>query len=120
MQDYKLLNVWKKSHNIVLEIYKLTKSFPKEELFGLVGQVRRAAVSIPTNIAEGAGRGSKAEFNRFLQISFGSISELEYELMLSKDLDFINDSDYSKIMILIEEIKKMLSGLIKSIKRSKE
>jgi len=118
MQDYKSLMVWKKSHNIVLEIYKLTKSFPKEELFGLAGQMRRAALSIPTNIAEGAGRGSKADFNRFLQISFGSISELEYELRLSKDLSFISEPDYSRNMILIIEVKKMLSGLIKSIKKS--
>jgi four helix bundle protein len=118
MQDYKSLKVWQKAHQIVINIYKITKLFPKEELFCLVSQIRRAAISIPANIAEGAGRGSRIDFNRFLQISFGSISELEYELMLSNELGYINKDSYKKIEASIEEVKKMLSGLIKSIKKT--
>jgi four helix bundle protein len=118
MQDYKSLKVWQKAHQIVINIYKITKLFPKEELFCLVSQIRRAAISIPANIAEGAGRGSRIDFNRFLQISFRSISELEYELMLSNELGYINKDSYKKIEASIEEVKKMLSGLIKSIKKT--
>jgi four helix bundle protein len=118
MQDYRSLKVWEKSHRLVLNVYKATASFPREELFGLVSQLRRAAVSIPTNIAEGSGRGSKADFSRFLQISFGSACELEYEFMLSKDLGYISENSFQEIVPLIEEVKKMLGGLLKSIKRT--
>lgn len=118
MQDYRSLKVWEKAHQLVLNVYKATASFPREELFGLVSQLRRAAVSIPTNIAEGSGRGSKADFSRFLQISFGSASELEYEFMLSKDLGYISENSFQEIVPLIEEVKKMLGGLLKSIKRT--
>jgi four helix bundle protein len=84
MKDFRTLLVWEKSHLLVLDIYQHLSSFPKEERFGLADQIRRAAVSIPANIAEGCGRGSDADFARFIQIAMGSASELEYEILLSK------------------------------------
>lgn len=81
MKDFRKLQIWEKSHVLVLSVYKQTKSFPKEELFGLTSQIRRAAASIPANIAEGCGRGSDAELARFAQISMGSASELEYHIL---------------------------------------
>ena len=115
MKDFRSLKVWEKAHSFTLEIYGLTRLFPKEELYGLTSQIRRASSSIPTNIAEGCGRGSDADFKRFLQIAFGSASETEYLLLLSKDLKY---ADSSKMEILNEniiEIKKMLSSLIQKI-----
>jgi len=92
MKDFRSLVVWEKSHRLVLEIYGLIPSFPKDERYGLVDQIRRAAVSIPANIAEGCARGSDADFARFIQIAMGSASELEYELLLAKELGFVNDA----------------------------
>ena len=111
MQDFKKLKVWEKSHQLCLSIYKDTRDFPKEELFGIVTQMRRSSSSIPTNIAEGCGRGTQMELNRFIQISLGSLSELEYQIILSKDLGYFDESqvhDYSKNLI---EIRKMLFSL---------
>lgn len=115
MQDYKSLKVWEKAHQLVLDIYKATYNFPKEELFGLVSQLRRAAVSIPTNIAEGTSRKSRKDFIRFLEIAFGSAKEVEYELFLSNDLKYIQNEIFTKLDNQIKEIKKMLVGLIYSI-----
>ena len=117
MQDYKKLEVWKKAHIFVKEVYVITVSFPKEEVYGLVSQIRRAAVSIPTNIAEGSGKASKADFVRYLQIAFGSSNEVEYLLLLSYELKYLNQNQYEGINTQMEEIKKMLSGLIKSVNR---
>ncbi len=118
MRDFRTLQVWEKSHSITLNIYKLTSSFPKEELYGLTSQIRRASASIPTNIAEGCGRGSDADFARFLQMAFGSASETEYLLLLLYDLEFISISDYEILIVDIVEIKKMLSFLINKLKKS--
>ncbi len=90
-KDFRNLKVWEKSHRLTLQMYKITRSFPKEELYGLTSQIRRASVSVPTNIAEGCGRGSDADFKRFLQIAFGSASEVEYLLLLSTDLQYVNE-----------------------------
>ena len=98
MQDFKNLKVWKKSHELTLKVYKISKQFSREELFGLKSQVRRASVSIPSNIAEGCGRNSDADFARFLQIAFGSANELEYQIMLAHDLKYINSKNYNKII----------------------
>jgi four helix bundle protein len=117
MQDYKKLDVWSKAHLIVKDIYGLTISFPKEELYGLVSQIRRAAVSIPTNIAEGSGKASKADFGRYLQIAFGSANEVEYLLLLSFELKYLSQAQHEGIHAQIEEIKKMLAGLLKSVNR---
>ena len=119
MQDYKSLKVWEKAHQLVLDIYKATNNFPKEELFGLVSQLRRASVSIPTNIAEGSSRQSKKDFIRFLEIAFGSAKEVEYELLLSNDLKYFQVDIFTKLDNQIKEIKKMLVGLIQSIENKK-
>lgn len=89
MKNFRTLSVWEKTHQLTLFIYKTTSHFPKEEFYGLVSQMRRAASSIPSNIAEGCGRNSQAQFTRFLNIAFGSASELEYQILLSKDLGLL-------------------------------
>ena len=97
---------------MVLDIYKTSRDFPKDELFGLTSQMKRSSSSIPTNIAEGCGRNSDKDFCRFLYIAFGSANELEYQIILSIDLQFIKIENGKKILFQVEEIKKMLNGLI--------
>ncbi len=116
MRTHKDLEVWKKSIELVTSIYKLTKGFPKEEMFGLTNQMRRAAVSIAGNIAEGAARQSVKEFTQFLYISLGSQQELETQLLISTNLMFISKEDYQNISREAEIVGKLLNGLIKSIK----
>ena len=108
MQDYKKIDVWKRSYEFSKEIYGITSSFPDEEKFGLASQVRRAAVSIPINIAEGSGRNSRKDFANFIQIAIGSASEVECELLLSKDLNFIDDENFSGLCKEIIEFRKTL------------
>tara|TARA_B100002049_G_C15939612_1_gene315731 strand:- start:94 stop:450 length:357 start_codon:yes stop_codon:yes gene_type:complete len=115
MKDYKKYLVWQKSHQLTLDVYKLSAKYPREETFNLVSQIKRSSSSIATNIAEGCGRKSDKDFSRFLYISFGSANELEYQILLSKDLNFISAEDYEKIQLQTEEIKKMLSALIKTL-----
>ena len=114
MTTHKDLNVWKKSMNLVILIYRLTGQFPKEELFGLSSQMRRAAVSIPSNFAEGHGRSSDKELIRFLFISLGSASELETQILLSNKLDFLNEEGFNQLNELNNEIIRMLVALIRS------
>ena len=118
MKDYKKYLVWQKSHQLTLDVYKLSAKYPREETFNLVSQIKRSSSSIPTNIAEGCGRKSDKDFSRFLYISFGSANELEYQMLLSKDLDFISAEEYKKIQLQTEEIKKMLNALIKTLNAS--
>lgn len=115
MQDYKKLKVWEKSHALTLKIYIETKNFPKEELYGLISQLRRSASSIPTNIAEGCGRYGKKELCRFLQISMGSASEVEYHLLLSFELKYFTKKIYNELLNDIIEIKQMLTSFIKKL-----
>ncbi|MFA7244602.1 MAG: four helix bundle protein [Candidatus Magasanikbacteria bacterium] len=110
--SYKDLIVWQKSMDLVLLIYQITKNFPKEELFGLVSQMRRAVVSIPSNIAEGKTRGSRKDYRHFLLNSFASGSELETQLLISKRLDYFNMQDFEKINFDLTEVMKMLNTLI--------
>lgn len=116
MKDFRNLQVWAKSHEFTLSVYSATKAFPKEELFGLTSQVRRASASIPTNIAEGCGRGSDADFSRFLQIAFGSACEVEYQLQLASDLQYLDQVNYAELNGSLLSIKKTLSSLITKIK----
>lgn len=116
MKDFRNLQVWEKSHHLTLAVYGVTKTFPKEELFGLTSQVRRAVASIPTNIAEGCGRGSDADFSRFLQIAFGSACEVEYQLMLANDLSYIESDTYAKLNEDLLSVKRMLASFLSKIK----
>ncbi|MBN2118998.1 MAG: four helix bundle protein [Anaerolineales bacterium] len=116
MKDFHQLKVREKSHQLALAIYKATKEFPKEELYGLTSQIRRSSMSIPTNIAEGCGRNTDADFARFLQIAMGSASETEYQLLLSCDLGFLSKDQYDKLNIDTTEVKRMLASLLKTIR----
>jgi four helix bundle protein len=108
MRNFREIGAWHKAHELTLSIYKVTQNFPKEELYGLTSQMRRSAASIPANIAEGCGKDSELELARYMQISMGSASELEYHLLLAKDLNFMDTA--------IIEIKKMLASFIKRIR----
>jgi len=116
MKDFRQLKVWEKAHQVALAIYKTTKEFPKEELYGLTSQIRRASMSIPTNISEGCGRNTDAEFARFLQIAIGSAGETEYQLLLSHDLGFLNKEQYDKLNIEVTEVKRMLASLLRTLR----
>jgi four helix bundle protein len=115
MKDFRKIKVWEKSHILTLNIYKVTRKFPREELYGLISQMRRCSASIPQNIAEGCGRGSDAELARFLQIAMGSASELDYHLLLAKELDFITENEFSVFAKDIKEVMQMLASFIKKI-----
>ena len=116
MQDFKKLQVWGKSHNLTLKMYALTCQFPREEIYGLTSQIRRACASIPTNIAEGCGRGSSADFARFLQIAMGSTSEVEYLILLARDLKYFNANQYVELIDATIEVKKMLTSLLRRLR----
>ena len=115
MRDYKKLQVWDRSHQLTLEIYKELKNFPKEELFALTSQMKRSSSSIPTNIAEGAGRFTNKDFARFLTIAYGSANELEYQIILSSDLGFLEHSKGEILIEKVQEIRKMLHALINKL-----
>jgi four helix bundle protein len=116
LQDFKNLKVWQKSHQLTLSIYQTTRIFPKEELYGLTSQVRRSSASIPANIAEGCGRATNRELARFLQIAMGSASELEYHLLLARDLNIIELNNYENLHNNLIEIKCMLTSFIRKLK----
>lgn len=116
MQNYKDLEVWEKAHQFTLEVYEATKQFPKEEMYSLTNQLRRAASSIPANIAEGCSKVSQAEFAHFLNISVGSANEAEYFLILSKDLKYLNENIFDTLVKIINEIKAMLIALISKVR----
>ena len=118
MKDFRELIVWQRAHQVVLKVYKVTKSFPKKEMFGLTSQMRRAGISVAANIAEGCGRKTDADLRRFLVIAFGSGNELEYPLLLSHDLGILRDSDYSSISNELTEVKKMLNSFIRKLTAS--
>lgn len=115
MNNYKNLKVWQKSFDLVIEVYKKTDKFPDRERFGLTTQINRCAVSIVSNIAEGAGRNSPKEFNNFLGITLGSSCELETQLMISNKLGYLTEKELSELISPIEEIQKMIVGLQKNI-----
>jgi len=116
MRNFRELKVWEKAHLLTIKIYKVTENYPREELYGLTSQIRRACVSIPTNIAEGCVRSSDADFARFLYIALGSTSELEYLIVLSSDLKIIENKLQTELNNKVNEIKKMLITLIKKLK----
>ena len=115
MKDFRQLKVWQKAHQLTLAIYQVTASFPREEIYGLTAQMRRAAASIPANLAEGCGRNSDAELARFSSIAAGSASELEYHLLLARDLNLIQLNDYPLLAEQIVEIKRMLTVFVQKL-----
>ncbi len=116
MQNYKDLKVWEKAHQFTLDVYRVSKSFPKEEIYGLSSQLRRSASSIAANIAEGCGKNAKNDFANFLNISLGSSKEAEYFVLLAKDLNYISLDEYNILIKLINEVKAMLIGLIAKVR----
>ncbi|MEP6570412.1 MAG: four helix bundle protein [Acidobacteriota bacterium] len=119
MRDFREIKVWEKSHLLTLEIYKVTAVFPREEIYGLTSQVRRASASIPANIAEGFGRRGNAELARFLQIAMGSACEVEYHVLLAKDLNLLSKTTYDDLNERIIEVKRMLASLLLKVRRDR-
>ncbi len=115
MRDFRALKVWQDSHQLTLDIYKVTKNFPKEELFVLTSQMRRASASIPTNIAEGCGRGTNKDFAIFLQIAIGSAYELDYQLILASDLSYLNGEIYLDLSEKVTKLEKQTTSFIQKI-----
>ena len=116
MIDFQQLEIWQKSHQLTLRIYSITQAFPKDELYGLVSQMRRSSSSTPTNIAEGCGRNSSIELNRFLVIAAGSLSELQYQCILSKDLSYLSESIFKELFDETTQIRKMIYSYCAKLK----
>ena len=117
MQDFKKLAVWEKAHALVLMVYGLTSRFPREETFNLTAQIRRCATSIPSNIAEGRGRGSDGDMRRFFQIALGSMAELEYQLLLAKDLAYLSEEQLAQAGTQLQEVRRMLISFVKTLEK---
>lgn len=120
MQDYRKLDIWQKSHELTLLIYKVSADFPKGELYSLTSQIRRAAYSVPSNIAEGCGRGSEKDLLRFLHIAFGSVSELSYFIILSEDLGYITKEAGAELAEKNVQVRKMLWSFMEKVKSKVE
>ena len=116
MRDFRGLKVWEKSHELTLLVYRTSSVFPPDERYGLTCQMRRSSASIPTNIAEGCGRGTEADFARFLQMAMGSACELEYQLLLSKDLCYISEVTHQQLEVAVVEVKRMLTAFIQKLR----
>jgi four helix bundle protein len=116
VQSFRSLRVWEKSHRLTLDVCSFSKVFPREELYGLTSQMRRASASIGMNIAEGCCRKGSAEMARFLQIAAGSASELEYQLLLAHDLEYLQNPEYERLAAQTVEVKRMLSSLMQKVK----
>lgn len=116
MKDFRGLKVWEKGHDLTLAVYRATAGFPQQEVYGLISQLRRASSSIPANIAEGCGRNGDAELARFCQIAMGSASEVEYHLLLARDLNFLAENLYEDLSDDVIEIKKMLATFIHKLR----
>lgn len=117
MKEFKKLKVWHHGIDVVVDIYHATHEFPKDEIYGLTSQMRRAAVSVPSNIAEGSGRNSDKDFSRFLDISLGSAFELETQLIIANKLEFLSNEKFGELMEKVQEEQKMISGLQRTIKK---
>ena len=117
MNNFKKLIVWQKAREFVKDVYLITRKFPREELFGLTSQMRRATISIALNIVEGSGRGTDKDFAHFLDVAFGSALEVEAQVILSLDLEFITDEEYNVLNLKVQEIQKMIKKLIDSLRQ---
>lgn len=116
MSDFRDLKVWQKAHELTIDVYRTTAEFPKQEMYGLVSQMRRCAASVGSNLAEGRGRRGDGDFGRFIQIASGSLTELEYQLLLSKDLKYLAESEYKLINQKLAEVSRMLLSLQQKVK----
>ena len=116
MRDFKTLAVWQKAHQFVLALYEATKAFPKEEQYGLTSQIRRAAISIPANIAEGCGKNTDADFARYIHISIGSANEVDYYLLLARDLLIMDAPKSTQLSSQVTEVRRMLIGLTQALR----
>ena len=115
MKDFRNLQVWEKAHRLTLAVYKASGGFPRQELFGLTSQMRRCSASIGANIAEGCGKRGNNEFQRYLQIASGSASELDYHLLLARDLGFFEETDYRRLAGDLLHLRKMLTSLLQKV-----
>ena len=115
MRNYRDLQVWTKAHSITLDLYRISRGFPREEMYGLTAQLRRAASSIGANLAEGCGRRTSSELARFVRIAMGSASELDYHLLLCRDLGYMKDEDFKRVESELTEVRKMLTSFLNSI-----
>jgi four helix bundle protein len=116
MKDFRRLKVWEKAHRLTLGVYKATTRFPREESYGLSAQLRRASASVPANIAEACGRRGNREMAKFLQIGMGSASEMEYELLLARDLGYLEETAYLGLQASVTELEKMLASLLRKVR----
>lgn len=119
MQDYRNLKVWQQAHQFTLKVYRLTQSFPSDERFGLTSQIRRAAASIPANLAEGSMRNSDADFARFIHIALGSLAELDYHLLLARDLEYIKPAEHQTLESELAGIRRMLIAFGQKLKNDR-
>jgi four helix bundle protein len=119
MKDFRTLQVWNKAHQLTLSSYWVTNKFPKSELYGMTSQIRRCAVSIAANIAEGCGKRGNGEFQRFLNIAAGSASELEYHFLLARDLGYLAETDYPSLNAAVVEVKRMLASLARKVEEDR-
>jgi len=115
MRDFHELKVWGKAHRLVISIYAVTQHFPSEERFGLTQQIRRTAVSVPSNIAEGCGRNTEPELARFFDIATGSASELDYQILLARDLRYIDEDNHKELAHQVQEVRRMLYAFMKKV-----
>lgn len=115
MKDFKNLKIWQNGIEVVVDIYKKTEDFPQEEIYGLISQIKRSAVSIPSNIAEGSGRNSDKDFKRFLDVALGSSFELETQLIIAQKLNYLDEWDFSNLNKQLDEVQKMIIGLQKTL-----
>ncbi len=115
MKDFRSLKVWEKAHQLTLLIYRASNDFPKEEKYALTSQLRRSAASVPTNLAEGCGRGSDRELSRFVQVAMGSASEVEYLLLLCHELGYLHNEVHQQLAELTTEVKRMLASLLRKL-----
>ena len=115
MRAFRELVVWQKAHHLTINVYRITKSFPRDELYGLTSQMRRSAASVGANIAEGCGRGTPRDFARFVQVALGSASELENQLLLARDLGLISTSTHADLDKSVTDVKRMLTGLLRRL-----
>src|SRR5262245_37755427 len=115
MRNYRDLEVWEKAHKLTLQLYRRSRDFPKEEFYGLTSQLRRSAMSVGANLAEGCGRQTTAELARFVRISMGSASELDYHLLLAADFGYLQSADYRELSQELTRIRKMLASLLSTL-----